>query len=714
MFMKKLKTKRVVSIINIFVIVFILSLSLGISSPKKVLGVEGIADFNITDISELLEVASTSVSSEASAVVDQKLGFKELYLDKIAKQAAKMAMKKMTAGTVNWINSGFKGRPVFLENPSHFFTDIAKQEITGLVQTIAYNTSLYPFGRNTAKNIINNANTYFRHNAQSSLNKAIGPNWERYYDDFSYGGWSSWMAMTQYPQNNPLGFEMMVEDALSVEIENSTGDIKAELLQGGGFLSLKKCTSEKVYDLGGLSAKLKEAEEKMWEAANNYDAIYSLYQDDPSNPAVILARDKAMEAEREYDSILAENIAVQKQEASDKENNDTCAKYETTTPGGIAASQISEALGSPLRQLELADEFEDSLAAVFDALIAKLVDTGLSSLSAYSDNNPYRYGDDYGAGSWLDNPDEIIDVDKELPLAIDRVEEAIDYYKEGKKLTTIQAPLKVWGLDVCLPGPDKGWEGRFRAGIQESNGKVQMLKMLSGLVPAMGFIVDTLVDLGTEAHRYIGEEIIRMLQQFMLGEDLVDVLYEEYENLSQEKKTLVDPIINNFKEKMKEIKNIPSSAKIIETVNDSTEIITMGKKFKKDLEEKRNLLFELKKFKIEWSAPFNDEDKKNDLRRRYSNISRAVPSQDILDELETSINNIEDYLTNVENLTTTCQDENKTDDGIRALEAVVGMTVACRIGDVSLGQISFQSLGINCLGFFNLTPFYYSDQSTVY
>lgn len=65
----------------------------------------------------------------------------------------------------------------------------------------------------------------------------------------------------------------------------------------------------------------------------------------------------------------------------------TGGKMENTTPGAIIADQLKVNLGSSARQMELADEIGESLAAIFNALIQQLVSKGLASLSDKDDEN---------------------------------------------------------------------------------------------------------------------------------------------------------------------------------------------------------------------------------------------------------------------------------------------------------------------------------------
>src|SRR3990167_778767 len=50
-------------------------------------------------------------------------------LKQIIMTVQKRLLAEMTKSTINWINTGFHGSPLFVENPKSFFTDIVKSEV---------------------------------------------------------------------------------------------------------------------------------------------------------------------------------------------------------------------------------------------------------------------------------------------------------------------------------------------------------------------------------------------------------------------------------------------------------------------------------------------------------------------------------------------------------------------------------------------------------
>ena len=98
-------------------------------------------------------------------------------LTEIWKQAmmalARKLLARFTQNTVNWINSGFHGNPLYLENPKSFFKDIVKYEVRNIVDTFGYDSLRFPFGRSFALNTIDAYKRQLTDNASYTLSKVI-------------------------------------------------------------------------------------------------------------------------------------------------------------------------------------------------------------------------------------------------------------------------------------------------------------------------------------------------------------------------------------------------------------------------------------------------------------------------------------------------------------------------------------------------------------
>ena len=355
------------------------------STPKKAEAQETAAlgvpvnDFPVQIYSKII-----TKNTGTSSFFDTKEWMQKL-LEQLLKVAAKRLLAQMTQATINWINSGFHGSPLFLENPESFFRDIAKSEIKSLVDMIGYDTFRFPFGPQTALNVINSYKRQLAENSQYTLSKVINdPDLlVRYRNDFNYGGWNGFLINTQYPQNNYLGFNMIIQQNLASRLEGTlqapAQKVRDALQQGMGFLSPQVCPSNPKYN-NGINEFLRPSF-KPTVKHNNPNPYVASEDLDPEGYA------KYQEYERNYD------VA----EATEREAwavANTCpGGLVNTTPGSVAANQIFSGLNTPFLSTALDGAIGNSIAAIFDALINKLLDTGLNALS----------GTISGASSSVDN-----------------------------------------------------------------------------------------------------------------------------------------------------------------------------------------------------------------------------------------------------------------------------------------------------------------------
>ncbi|MEK7227527.1 MAG: hypothetical protein AAB641_01385 [Patescibacteria group bacterium] len=136
-------------------------------------------------------------------------------------------------------------------------------------------------------------------------------NIEGFYDDFSQGGWDGWFAMTQNNVNNPYGAYLEAKIELDSRLAEKLGIESQKLDWGKGFLS--------------------------WQDCIEWEILPGPTQDGQPLKGQCLKRGPIK------------------------------------TPGSIIESQLENTLGTGLRQLELADEFDELIGALLGQLLEKSV-----------------------------------------------------------------------------------------------------------------------------------------------------------------------------------------------------------------------------------------------------------------------------------------------------------------------------------------------------
>lgn len=371
------KTKKLIS--ALLVVSIISPAVLFSTSPKQAQAQAGSTAAISVPVADIPQEQASWLSyalhgtNTSSTITDTGLHVKDFAIEigkQLLKVAAKRLLAQMTQATINWINSGFHGSPLFLENPESFFKDIAKSEIRNLVDMIGYDTFRFPFGKETALNVIDSYKRQFSTNAEYTLSRVINdPDLlVRYRNDFNYGGWNGFLINTQYPQNNYLGFNMIVQENLASRLEGTlqapAQKVQSLLQQGMGFLSPQTCPDNPKYN-NGVNEFLRPSFNE-----SRYDKEHPF---DPSTgPSGSLQWSQAKARAR-----------------ADWAEANTCpGGLVSTTPGSVAANQVFSAINVPFLTTALDGALGNSLAAIFDALINKLMSDGLTALAGTINPGP--------------------------------------------------------------------------------------------------------------------------------------------------------------------------------------------------------------------------------------------------------------------------------------------------------------------------------------
>lgn len=489
--------------------------------------------------------AVTTGAGTASTITDTAITIKNVakeVLRQTAMTVARRALQEVTKSTVNWINSGFHGAPLFLENPESFFEDIAKSEVKNMVDMFGYDTGKYPFGKAFALNIIDAYKRQLSDNASYSLNQVTSdPNVIKNYQNFRVSGWDGFILNTQYPQNNYVGFQMEATKELAFRI-GGTGKSPAQkvqetLQQGMGFLSPKMCPDNPKYNDGTNEFRRPRFDEAKYRADNPYD---------PSTP----------------ESRNAWTLGLVEAKAKWAKDNDCPSGLVNTTPGSVVANQIMTSLSSQTRQSELGAALGNSLSAVFDALLNKFIGDGLNSLATQSNPQPADEDTWSYEGLTLGSAGEggtnaTWDSVAEAPIVLAEFKQVLDSgithtQKEIQLIDQVSGALaKTWPearkLDVCIPGPDLGWQDRLKDEMARNSKKLQdKINEESGEKSAEADLVLRELKFATSFFQdWINNKMITELPtSIIFMEAVADVknLAQQAEELSDSKRTKVQTL----------------------------------------------------------------------------------------------------------------------------------------------------------------------------
>ncbi|MDD3663314.1 MAG: hypothetical protein PHT84_05635, partial [Candidatus Pacebacteria bacterium] len=329
---------------------------------------------------------------EQIAEKEKAKAMREECLNGIAFTLAKNQLVAMTKSTMNWVNTGFDGDPMYVRNINSLVDSIERQIIDQelkMFEGLNSDTD-YPYARGFAISTIKTrqASNNFADSVKQDLDNYLidGSSSEDFENDFSKGGWNGWLALTQRPQNNPLGFNMVTSQYLANKQATEVANQKEEISQNNGFLSQKVCSVRSITKKAGeKEIARREASQAVIAAQNEVDEATYYYNqagvdgndiEDLQDAAetLAIARAKLEEAKAYQTSINAEET----------DPYEDCDEWEVVTPGSLIKDKVTTYLNSPERQLEIADTINDVLNVLFANLIDKLRLDGLSGLSSNS------------------------------------------------------------------------------------------------------------------------------------------------------------------------------------------------------------------------------------------------------------------------------------------------------------------------------------------
>lgn len=196
--------------------------------------------------------AETTVNTAANvttAAGTESLFVKETVLDAIAWALAKMVISSMVQSLISWINSGFEGSPMFVQDLSGFLRNAADEAIGVYLDDLGGVGSFIcsPFRLDVQIAVaIEYERTRIGQPAPTCTLTGVFDNFEGFIGgergSFSQGGWNDWIDISSSPEMyTPFGQVLAGQAGARSAILNAKGEELSILDFGDGFLSGKVC-----------------------------------------------------------------------------------------------------------------------------------------------------------------------------------------------------------------------------------------------------------------------------------------------------------------------------------------------------------------------------------------------------------------------------------------------------------------------------------------
>ncbi len=178
----------------------------------------------------LISKAIDTVIAQATDLIVQK----EYVYDAIAKQTAKILIRELSHSIITWIQNGFDGRPLFIEDPAQFFENAGDIASGVFLQNIfGQDAQLLcePFRLSIQISLFS-----VTHEAlpTCTVSKIIA-NVQQMYENFSVGGWQSLISISSNVNNNAFGQILVTWDGLAAAITKKVADTRGKVLLDKGF-----------------------------------------------------------------------------------------------------------------------------------------------------------------------------------------------------------------------------------------------------------------------------------------------------------------------------------------------------------------------------------------------------------------------------------------------------------------------------------------------
>jgi hypothetical protein len=189
------------------------------------------------------DVNNKETGNGQKGVVDAVTGIFSIGWDAIGFCLANAAIHYVAQSTINWINSGFEGNPVFIDNPGQFFRDVADAEAGLFIEELGLGFLCSEFAPKVRIALVND---YVKRtggnydNIKCTFTDAQ-KNLEGFMSDFRQGGLGNYVEFVSNPGNRAQSAYLASQDALTFKINQQKAQLDMELNWGRGILSIKEC-----------------------------------------------------------------------------------------------------------------------------------------------------------------------------------------------------------------------------------------------------------------------------------------------------------------------------------------------------------------------------------------------------------------------------------------------------------------------------------------
>ncbi len=335
-----------------------------------------------------------ATNTTITAANGKSLTVKEFVLDQIVYVLAEQIIQQITSSIVNWINTGFDGNPSFVSNPGEFFKDVGDQFLGEMIMSDKYLGFLCtPF----------------------SIDLRLA------------------LAFKYQP------FQRRISCTLSDVIANSTNAVEGASINGftagdfsqGGWPAFVEMTTQPQSNQYGAFVQ----------ADYDLSARIGKYE--------LLKRDELNQGRGFLSWKKCEDIPVSDNPEVQGPPDQKCV---TQTPGSVIAGVLDANNEGPMQRLNLADEINEIVNAVFAQMVTKVLTVGYRGLSGNGASDPASYANQLQNQQAATNQ-QLISIRNQILQGIDEYinrELEIKIYYDGSLNKYVSAKNSLDSVKTCF------------------------------------------------------------------------------------------------------------------------------------------------------------------------------------------------------------------------------------------------------------------------
>ncbi|MFA6095573.1 MAG: discoidin domain-containing protein [Candidatus Paceibacterota bacterium] len=299
-------------------------------------------------------------------------------LKPLAKNMIVALIRNVGASVVSWVNSGFKGSPLFVTDYEGTIQDSADQAIGTFIEGSELGFLCNDFSFQIRLALALKYSRPFQEEIKctlSDIEENIATNGGR--------GWENLITASIEPQNNVYGAYIIADSALAQKAFRAATVQEDKIAYGQGFLAFESCDPENYES---------QAEYDKRQAAIKGNANLELGGGGAFK--VVATKVTTTRLDSSYGTATASTDFVQ---SNSKEK--ICKKPTIKTPGRVIADKLTSTFAQGDIQMAVAQEIDDVVAATMNQIAQKALQgaKGLLGLSKKRSTTPASYLDKYRA-----------------------------------------------------------------------------------------------------------------------------------------------------------------------------------------------------------------------------------------------------------------------------------------------------------------------------